>query len=68
MVVSFALAAGICWMSNWPWFLKVFEWPIIAYILGVVFDTLAGFVRTPSYREFHPRTKDESLQKLGSGS
>jgi len=68
MVVSFALAAGICLTSNWPWFLKVFEWPIIAYILGVVFDTLAGFVRTPSYREFHPRTKNESLQKLGSSS
>lgn len=64
-VISFGLATAICWMSRWPWWIRIFEWPIIVYILGVVCDTLAGFVRSPSYQQFHPRTKEEPLQKSG---
>jgi hypothetical protein len=69
-IVSFGVAAGICWLSGWTWLVKILAWPALAFVIGVLYYTAAAFVWMPSYVEFHPRRKrhgrndDEPFQKL----
>lgn len=64
-VVCLGLATGICWLSGQPWLVKVAAWPVLAFILGVLYYTLAAFVWIPTYQEFRPRAKDDvPFQKL----
>lgn len=65
-IVSFGVGAAICWALDLPWPIKLLLWPVLAFILGIIYYTLVAFVWIPTYREFHPKAKDdEPFQKLG---
>ena len=56
-VVCLGLATGICWLSGWPWLIKILVWPVLAVVLGAIYYTLAAFVWIPTYVEARPRPR-----------